>query len=133
MDWFLYDRDFYLERVNPFIHNVKVCFAIFQHYKWKMYSVCTVFEVRLFYCGYKFLTDINFHKVSAKKKKKKKYVQSRKICSKFTVKNLRRPERVSLLVMCSRFRICFSFVFNLVFALYWISAEVYLMFDCLFC
>ena len=37
-----------------------------------MYSVCTVFEVRLFYCGYKFLTDINFHKVSAKKKKKKK-------------------------------------------------------------
>ena len=81
-----------------------------------MYSVCTVFEVRLFYCGYKFLTDINFHKVAAKKKKKN--VQSRKICSKFTVKNLTRPERVSLLVMCSRFRICFSFVFNLVFALY---------------
>ena len=83
-----------------------------------MYFVCTVFEVRLFYCGYKFLKQINLHKVEEKKKKKKKNVQSRKICSKFTVKNLTRPERVSLLVMCSRFRICFSFVFNLVFALY---------------
>ena len=44
-----------------------------------MYFVCTVFEVRLFYCGYKFLTDINFHKVAAKKKKKKKKKKMSKV------------------------------------------------------